>query len=83
MEAMFAGLPIVVSDSRGNRDLVVHGQNGYVIPIDDRARYAAKIEELYSDKPRRQSMGKASKKMVEPYLMPKIMDQMIRVYRRP
>jgi len=83
MEAMFAGLPIVVSDSRGNRDLVVHGQNGYVIPIDDQAGYAAKIEDLYNNRSMRQSMGKASKEMVEPYLMPKIMDQMIKIYRRP
>lgn len=80
MEAMFAGLPIVVSDSRGNRDLVKHGQNGYVVPIDDQAGYAAKIEDLYKNKPMRQSMGKASKEMVKPYLMPRIMDRMIRIY---
>lgn len=82
MEAMFAGLPIVVSDSRGNRDLVKHGQNGYVIPIEDQAGYAAKIEDLYDNKPMRQSMGKASKKMVEPYLMPKIMKQMTNIYEK-
>lgn len=80
MEAMFAGLPIVVSDSRGNRDLLVHGQNGYVIPIDDQEGYAAKIEGLHNNKLMRQSMGKASRKMVEPYLMPRIMYQMIRIY---
>lgn len=83
MEAMYAGLPIIVSNSRGNRDLVVDGQNGYIVPADDHDSYIARIEELYNHKSKRQSMGKASKKMVEPYLMPKIMDQMIRVYRRP
>lgn len=80
MEAMYAGLPIIVSNSRGNRDLVNNGQNGYVVPADDYAKYIAKIEELYNNKSKRQSMGKASKKMVEPYLMPKIMKQMIKIY---
>ena len=83
MEAMYAGLPIIVSNSRGNRDLVVDGQNGYVVPAEDIDSYIARTEELYNNKSKRQSMGKASKKMVEPYLMPKIMEQMIRIYRRP
>lgn len=83
MEAMYAGLPIIVSNSRGNRDLVVDGQNGYVVPADDHDSYIARIEELYSNKSKRRSMGKASKRMVEPYLMPKIMKQMIKIYRRP
>jgi len=82
MEAMYAGLPIIVSNSRGNRDLVVDGQNGYVVPADDHDSYIARIEELYSNKSKRQSLGKASKKMVEPYLMPKIMDQMIEIYKK-
>lgn len=80
MEAMYTGLPIIVSNSRGNRDLVVDGQNGYIVPADDHDSYIARIEELYSNKPKRQSMGKASKKMVEPYLLPKIMEQLIKIY---
>lgn len=80
MEAMYAGLPIIVSNSRGNRDLVNDGQNGYVVPADDYAKYIAKIEELYNNKSKRRSMGKASKKMVEPYLMPEIMGQIIKIY---
>ena len=80
MEAMYAGLPIIVSNSRGNRDLVVDGQNGYVVPAVDHDSYIAKIEELHNDETKRQSMGKASKKMVEPYLMPKIMEQIIKIY---
>ena len=82
MEAMYAGLPIIVSDSRGNRDLVVDGQNGYVVLADDHDGYIARVKELYNNKSKRLSMGKASKKMVEPYLMPKIMEQMIEIYKK-
>lgn len=35
MEAMVCGLPAVVTNCRGNRDLVQDGVNGYVVEIDD------------------------------------------------
>ena len=34
MEAIACGLPCVVSDIRGNRDLVKDGKNGYLSPLD-------------------------------------------------
>jgi len=48
MEAMAAAVPVVASDIWGNRELVVHGQTGYLVPVGDRAglaRYAHKILE--------------------------------------
>lgn len=33
IEAMFCGLPIIATDCRGNRDLVIDNRNGYVINI--------------------------------------------------
>jgi glycosyltransferase involved in cell wall biosynthesis len=46
MEAMACGVPVVASDIAGNRELVVHGQTGFLVPVGDRAglaRYAYKI----------------------------------------
>ncbi|RLQ96283.1 glycosyltransferase family 4 protein [Falsibacillus albus] len=34
MEAMACGLPVIVSDIRGHRDLVSHGKNGWIIDKD-------------------------------------------------
>jgi glycosyltransferase involved in cell wall biosynthesis len=48
MEAMACGVPVVASDIAGNRELVVHGQTGFLVPVGDRAglaRYAYKILE--------------------------------------
>jgi len=39
IEAMFSGLPAVVSNCRGNKDLIDHGKNGYV--------FNSKIELIY------------------------------------
>jgi glycosyltransferase involved in cell wall biosynthesis len=48
MEAMSCGVPVVASDIWGNRELVVHGETGFLVPLGDRAglsRYAYKILE--------------------------------------
>lgn len=82
MEAMYAGLPIIVSDSRGNRDLVVDGQNGYVVPTNDHGSYIARIEELYNNKSKRQSMRKANYQMIKPYLMLEIINKMSKIYKQ-
>mgnify|MGYP003293735886 CR=1 FL=1 len=39
MEAMYAGLPIVASNCRGNRDLVKDNINGYLVDIEDNNRF--------------------------------------------
>ena len=40
MEAMSAGVPVVATDIPGNRDLVVPGETGYLVPVGDRGEFA-------------------------------------------
>ena len=40
MEAMSHGVPVVATDIPGNRDLVVPGETGYLVPVGDRAGFA-------------------------------------------
>lgn len=47
MEAMAVGLPLVVSDCRGNRDLIKDDENGSVVPLDDINAFAKAIVEVY------------------------------------
>ena len=44
MEAMNFGLPCVVSNVRGNRDLIVDGKGGFVCEPEDAEGFAEKIE---------------------------------------
>lgn len=46
MEAMAAGLPIVCSDIRGNRDLIEDGMGGYLVKPDDVDGFVECIEEI-------------------------------------
>jgi glycosyltransferase involved in cell wall biosynthesis len=48
IEAMAAGLPAVVTDVRGCRELVDHGVNGFVVPPGEPAALARGLEAMGS-----------------------------------
>ena len=61
----YAGLPIIATDVRGNRDLVRSGENGYSVPIDDVKQTSIAIERLIDSENLRRSMGEKSKELVK------------------
>lgn len=50
IEAMMCGLPVVATDCRGNRDLVIDNENGYIVGIGDYKQFEVEVFKLYSDK---------------------------------
>lgn len=48
-EALAAGIPAVVSDVKGNRDLITDGVNGYVYPFNNDTIFAEKVMQLMKD----------------------------------
>lgn len=46
MEGMAQGKPFIVTDIRGNRDVIKDNQNGFIVSINDYQKTAEKIEEL-------------------------------------
>lgn len=81
MEAMATGLPAVVSDCRGNRDLVVNGENGYVIAMDNIESFTNRIIELHKVNSTRQLFGNKSMEVVKKYSLKKVVEQMGKIYR--
>ncbi len=67
LEAMSAGLPVVVTDGTGMKDLIRHGMNGYVVPRRDPSALADAIAELKADNFRRIRMGKAAREAAMHY----------------
>ncbi|MNU82198.1 putative glycosyltransferase EpsD [compost metagenome] len=80
LEGLAAGKPILATDVRGSRDLVIHGDNGYVIPVDDTWAAAAALQELYLDPQLRWQMGERSAKMASRYDLKLIRSMMREVY---
>jgi len=80
MEAMAAGLPIIATDVRGNRDLVKSGENGYLVPLDDVEQTAIAIERLIDSENLRRSMGEKSKELVKQYDLQRVLEEMEEIY---
>ncbi|GGF58935.1 putative glycosyltransferase EpsD [Paenibacillus albidus] len=81
MEAMATGLPLIVTNCRGNRDLVYDKENGYVIDINDANGFSRAIHNLYAFK---DICGKFSNKnidLIDAYSLETISTQMSRIYK--
>jgi glycosyltransferase involved in cell wall biosynthesis len=61
MEAMSAGVPVVATDIAGNRDLVVPGETGYLVPVGDRAAFTAQTHRLLGDRGLAERLGAAGR----------------------
>lgn len=61
VEAMAAGLPVIVSDHAGSADLVDDGRNGFVVPARDAAALARQLDALVCDPNLRARMGEAAR----------------------
>ena len=63
-EAMRHGLPVVAFDVGGISEWLINGVNGYLVPRMDRARFAARVQELLCDKILARQMGERGRQMV-------------------
>jgi glycosyltransferase involved in cell wall biosynthesis len=64
-EALAMAKPVVVTDVGGNRELVIDGETGLLVPPCDPARLAAGILTLIRKPERAQALGWAGRRMVE------------------
>lgn len=62
IEAAACGLPIVTTDTIGCREVVLHGVNGFLVPIKSAASLAEAILHLISDCDLRAKMGRESRR---------------------
>ncbi len=61
-EAMAAGTPVISSDRVGAAtELIDDGENGYLVPVGDLARYAEIIAQLLADPALAQALGRAAR----------------------
>lgn len=67
MEAMASGLPCITSKIRGNVDLIVDGQTGYLCDPMDVSAFARKINFLAESKGIRNQMGKDNLEKIKGY----------------
>ncbi|MCE5336685.1 MAG: glycosyltransferase [Desulfobacteraceae bacterium] len=64
MEAMMCGLPCVVSNVGGTRELFNNGEAGYMVDADSKGEFVRKAVKLLRDKPLREKMGARGREII-------------------
>lgn len=81
MEAMQQGLPCVVSEVGGNRELVAAGAAGSVIPFGDIAGYCRKLRPLLTDRDTCHRLGENGRSFIaDSFSIPRMIDQIEQLY---
>lgn len=82
MEAMSAAVPVVATDIPGNRDLVVPGATGYLVPVGDVAEFARKTNQLLDNNQLARQFGQAGRqRMLDEFSVAQMVDRHARLYR--
>ena len=82
LEAMSAGLPSVVTNVPGNKDLVIDNKNGFVVQKDDIDIFANKILTLLEDGKLRKNMSINALKMSKKYDWRNIAGKYLEIFER-
>ncbi|MEA2067815.1 MAG: glycosyltransferase family 4 protein [Verrucomicrobiota bacterium] len=81
-EAMTASLPALISDCTGARDIVVDGENGYVIGLENEEAWCGALAGLMRDEPLRKRMGSAARKTAATLSWKRTADSFVEMYRK-
>jgi glycosyltransferase involved in cell wall biosynthesis len=83
LEAQSWGIPAVVSDIPGNREVIEDGVNGLLAPVGDAAGLAGRTVLLLEEEDRRLAMGaRARALMTSRYSVESVADRVAALYRR-
>ena len=81
-QASLAGRPVIAYDVDGNREALIHGRTGFLLPPFDRAKLFESMDLLLKDEPLRRRMGEAGRAFALSRFDANVMiDALERVYR--
>jgi len=80
LKAMAASRPVVATDIRGHRDLVVPGQTGYLVPAGDPAAMAGVLVTLLRDPSVAGALGARARERAEEFAVERAVAAMEPIY---
>ena len=80
MEGMICSKPLVASNNRGHRELIVNGETGYIVDAKDANAFAEKMEEFILDEDKRIAFGKRGAEVIRPWCMDSIKEELKEIY---
>ncbi|MBK7917797.1 MAG: glycosyltransferase family 4 protein [Chloroflexi bacterium] len=79
-EAMVAGLPVIVSENTGAKEMVREGIDGFIVPIRNVTALQEKLQWLYDHPQERKMMGQQAAQQAKQYTWEKYGQQLLLVY---
>ncbi len=64
LEALASGLPVIVSDIPGNRELVEDGKNGIIVPLNSPEHLSKSIQSLFEEQEKWQEFSRKGREFV-------------------
>ena len=80
VESMLTKNPVVVTKNRGHRELVHHGEDGYLVDVNDVQQMKEYVIELLSDEAHRKQMGKNAAAYAEQFGFLSVKKELEKVY---
>lgn len=80
LEGMIAGKPIIATNTRGPRELIEEGDNGFLVEVDDFKVLAKDIERIYEDEELQNKFGEKSKEKVKDFYLDNVLKEVINFY---
>ncbi|NLZ61717.1 MAG: glycosyltransferase family 4 protein [Acholeplasmataceae bacterium] len=82
LEALAIGKPMLGSDCRGNVDIIVDGENGYLYQIDNQKDFLQKLAQLMNNPEALKRMGEKSMAMCGRFELDIVLEQMATLYKK-
>lgn len=80
MEAMYCGLPAVVSEVKGHTDLIVSGKNGFLFPYNDFKSFASHIRSVLADTELYKKLSRNARQSVLQYDLKTVLPETMELY---
>ena len=83
LESMAAGLPVVATCVGGNPEVIVHGENGWLVPPKNPQKLALKILDLLQNPEKAKKWGEAGRHHVQMHFSDKkMLEEYIKLYQK-
>jgi glycosyltransferase involved in cell wall biosynthesis len=80
-QGALAGKPVVTYDVDGNREGLIDGRTGFLVPAFDRTVFAVRLAELLKDEALREGMGRKGREFaLSRFSAPKMVESLEQVY---
>lgn len=81
-ETMYCKVPIVASNTKGHKELIEHGTNGFIYQQENKKEFVEYINYLYLSNKVREKFGEACKEKVKDFSIEHSLNKMKRIYKR-